>query len=116
MENILSHLIFSAENLPVGQIKTWLTNGFYPFASDYQRNKIIVFNMIGMTPLEFIDTFQIEEWSYGEAAAPPEEYVELFRHTDTALNENTLAYRWFTSGKNFNPIPTLSDTRKVMSN
>ena len=114
MENILSHLIFSAENLPACQIKTWLTNGFYPFSSDYQRNKIIVFNMTGMTPLEFIDTFQIEEWTYGEGAAPPKEYVELFRHIDTALNENILAYRWFTAGKNFNPFPTMSDTWKLL--
>lgn len=112
MENIISHLIFSPQSVPVSQIKTWLTNGFYPFASDYPRNKIIVFNMTGMPLIEFIDKFQIKEWTYGEAAAPPEEYVRLFRHIDTALKENTLAYRGFTAGNDFNPFPAMTDLWK----
>lgn len=114
MENIISHLIFQTENLPVDEIKNWLKRGFYPYATDFERNKIIVFNMTGKTPIEFIDTFQIEEWTYGEAAAPPEEYVELFRHIDSSLNENTLAYRWFTAGKDFNPFPTMSEMWELL--
>lgn len=88
MENLVTYLIFQFTKKEEAQIRTWLDCGHYPNAIDRERHRIIVFNINRGAMLGFVNQFHIHDWTFGQSAAHPEEYTELFRYYDSVLWNN----------------------------
>ena len=94
MENIVTYLIFQFSKKEEAQIRTWLDCGHFPNAIDRERHRIIVFNINRETMLGFVNQFHIHDWTFGQSAAQPDEYTELFRFYDSVLWENIDSSQW----------------------
>ena len=115
MENIVTYLIFQFSKKEEAQIRTWLDCGHFPNAIDRERHRIIVFNINRETMLGFVNQFHIHDWTFGQSAAQPDEYTELFRFYDSVLWENIAAYRFFSMGNDYKPFSTISDRYQTLS-
>lgn len=115
MENIVTYLIFQFSKIEEAQIRTWLDCGHFPNAIDRERHRIIVFNINRETMLGFVNQFHIHDWTFGQSAAQPNEYTELFRFYDSVLWENIAAYRFFSMGNDYKPFSTISDRYQTLS-
>lgn len=113
MSSILTYLIIHDPQYGE-EICQWLYQGHYPFAVDKKTDKIIVFNLGLKCIQDFLRQFNINEWTYGQNADFPKEYIELFIFVDEKLTDNLHAYRWFTAGKDFKPFITFSEEYYIL--
>ena len=113
MSNILTYLIIPHPQF-WDEVCQWLSQAPYPFAVDNRTDKIIVFNLGLKCIPDFLRQFNLKEWTYGQIADFPKEYIELFRFVDEKLTDNLHAYRWFAAGLDFKPFITFTEEHKTL--
>ena len=114
MSNILTYLIIPNPQF-WDELCQWLYQAHYPFAVDKRTDKIIVFNLGLKCIQDFLRQFNLKEWTYGQIADFPKEYIELFRFVDEKLKDSLHAYRWFTDFLDFKPFLTSTEEYYILS-